>query len=186
MRLFRFKSIARTGSFVKKFTVFSMAFVEVRTLTGRWGLFAPKPPTRGMMPLDPHLAKYLEWIFRTNTACRAGGYENLRLLAQESREIPRGKASFPLRDSSPAFPGCKASGLAAFSGRARSKTATSLTIFFKQQRESDDSTRHPYSAEVGSRGFNPLVGCGAKPRMSPFVLHFCKWISQEFLWITPA
>ena len=68
MRLFRFKSIARTGSFVKESAVFSMAFVVSEDVGRTLGPFAPKPPTRGMMPLDPHLAKYLVWIFRTNTA----------------------------------------------------------------------------------------------------------------------
>ena len=54
-----------------------------------------------------------------------------RLLAQESRGIiPLGKARFP-PGIFPAFPGCKASGLTAFSGRARSKTATSLAFFFQ-------------------------------------------------------
>ena len=56
------------------------------------------------MPLDPHLAKYLEWIFRTNTACRAGGYENLRLLAQESRENPRGESKLSPKGFFPGFP----------------------------------------------------------------------------------
>ncbi len=95
----------------------------------------------------------------------------------ESRENPRGKARFPLRDYSLAFPGCKASGLAAFSRRARSKTITSLTGFFKQQREAVYSTRQSHSAGVGSRGFNPLVGCGAKPRQVLFrqilISHSC-------------
>ena len=83
---------------------------------------------------------------------------------KESRENPRGKARFPLRDYSPAFPGCEASGLAAFSGRARSTAAASLAVSSKQQRDVAFSSQQAIFASAGSREVTSLVGCGATPR----------------------
>ena len=48
------------------------------------------------MPLDPHWAKLLVWVYQTNSACFVGVTKVSGLLAHESRENPRAKASFPL------------------------------------------------------------------------------------------
>ena len=77
------------------------------------------------------------------------------LLAQESRENPQGKASFPYGIFPPAFPGCFASGLAAKGGRARSTKSSNWAVFSKQRREIISSSHHVYSAEEGA-GDHPL------------------------------
>ena len=71
----------------------------------------------------------MTWLGKANNLrLSLGDTKDRGLLAQESRENPRGKARFPLRDYSPAFPGCFASGMAAFSRRARSTMASSLAV----------------------------------------------------------
>jgi hypothetical protein len=55
-------------------------------------------------------------------------YERLGLLAQRKPGKSQGKSELFHGDGSPAFPGCFASGLAAFSGRARSYTMITAVI----------------------------------------------------------
>ena len=86
---------------------------------------------------------------------------------KESRENPRGESELSPRDSSQAFPGCFASGLAAFSGWARSITTSSLAASFKRQREIVVSSHPVISAGERSRRIILLVGSGAD---SPSVL----------------
>ncbi len=90
--------------------------------------FAPHP-TRAVTALDPHLAKILAWVKRAIFASRWEIRKIGRFWPKKAGKILRGKACFPLRDYSPAFPGCKASGLAALSGRARSTKPSCRTIF---------------------------------------------------------
>ena len=120
----------------------------------------PRPlnPAPGAWPLDPAQQKTL-----------LGRENNFRLLRweerkiegfwpKESRENPRGgKSELSPRDSSQAFPGCFASGLAAFSGRARSITASSLAASFKRQREIVVSSHPVISAGERSRRIILLV-----------------------------
>ncbi len=83
------------------------------------------PSARDFIPCNP-----------TGEKTSWGRENNFRLLRRikwkiegfwptESRENPRGESSLSHWDYSPAFPGCFASGLAAFSRRARSTTASS-------------------------------------------------------------
>ena len=56
------------------------------------------------------------------------GYECLGLLAQRKPGSSSEKSELFPEDDPPAFPGCNASGMAAFSGRARSYTMTTAVI----------------------------------------------------------
>ena len=133
----------------------------------RWGLSAPKPLTKGLRPLDTNRGKQLAGKNGRLPPAAPGIRKFRRLLAQESRGIiPLGKARFP-PGIFPAFPGCKASGLTAFSGRARSKTATSLAFSSRSTAGNRLLAMSSCFRKCGSREVTSLVGCGAKPRRFP-------------------
>ena len=118
----------------------------------------PSPLTKGLRPLDTGRRKGLNGINKQLPPAALGLVRYRGFWPMESRENPRGKARFPLRDYSPAFSGCTASGLAAFSRRARSTKSSNRAVLSKLQREPACSPQQVISAGEGPGASRPWSG----------------------------
>ena len=112
----------------------------VQQIQQRGTLGAPRPQTcaRGLNPLDPYLANKDPGKKAATSACSLGRRKLVGFWPKKAGKI-RWESKLSPSDSSPAFPGCKASGLAAFSRRARSTTAASLSLNEVQEMKSPGS-----------------------------------------------
>ena len=100
--------------------------------------FGPQTCARGLNPLDPYLANKYPGKKAATSACSLGRRKLVGFWPKKAGKI-RWESKLSPSDSSPAFPGCKASGLAAFSRRARSTTAASLSLNEVQEMKSPGS-----------------------------------------------
>ena len=127
-----------------------------------WGLRAPRPAPEGF-PLWTPTGETAILGRHTASACDWGIRYMEGFWPIESRENPRWESLLSPEDYSPAFPGCFASGLAAFSRRARSTAAASLAVFSSTSGEIACLLRQAISASVGPGRSSPWWGAGQSP-----------------------
>ena len=102
---------------------------------GTLGLFAPDP-NQGPEDPGPATGEITLLGISTASACRAGVTESLRASGPRKPGKIRGENSFSPTDYSLAFPGCKASGLAALPpGQKHNGTKANFRVPFLFQRE---------------------------------------------------
>ena len=113
--------------------------------------------------------------FQTTFACRAGMYESLMLLAQRKPGKSPGAILHSPGDYSSAFPGCRASGLAAFSGRARRIRPSIEAVSSKQQREESYFDEPSNIRKCRVQGGHPLVEVWWQSLQDYAFVMLCPW-----------